>query len=359
MKKAAHIAIATGLITGSWGCGARIQPDGDPIFTERTPAEPAAPVQSDELTRSHAYAIELLMTMTNSQLPEVRANAIEAIESQIARVEPLVAIALEDPNEGVRSVAAMVAGNAALESLLPTLRSMQRDPSAYVRASAIFAMFKMGEGVDPTELSDILFGADGSRVRAHAAFILGELGDPSAVPMLKQAYVTPVPNATVIEHKFLRLQIAEALVKLDDLDSIDSIRASLYPSRPEELEATALAVQIIGEIKDRGSIDQLIYLVNGESEQQMPAEVRLAIASSLAAMGLTEGGYLADEYMDNPQPTIRAQVASVYGRLGLVEHLDKLNAMMRDPSPLVRVSAAGAVMDLAQLSSARSSAHER
>lgn len=60
--------------------------------------------------------------------------------------------------------------------------------------------------------------------------------------------------------RLLQLQLAEAMVKLGEDDQIATIRAALYPSRPEDLEATALAVQIIGQVKDRGSIDELIYL---------------------------------------------------------------------------------------------------
>jgi HEAT repeat protein len=351
--------LSAGVFLSSIGCGAIIEPDGEPILADRSPAPIRSSISTQEFNASRGYAVELLMTMTDSQQPEIRANAIEALSAEPTRLEPVVAIALDDPNEGVRSVAAMVAGRSSLESLTPTIRQLRHDPSPYVRASSIYAMARMGEHIDPSELASILFEGENTRIRAHAAYILGELGDESAIPMLKQAYLTPVRQAQAIELKLLRLQIAEALYKLGDESSIDSIRAALYPSRPEELEATALAVQIIGEIRDRGSIDQLIYLVNGASEQSMPAEVRLAIASSLASMGLNEGGYVADEYADNAQPVIRAQAASVYGKTGQMQNLEKLNDLMRDPSVLTRVSAAGAVLDLGDSSERRSSARPR
>lgn len=353
------LLLSAGMALGSVGCGAVIEPDGPPVLADRSPAPIRRSVSNKEFDASRGYAVELLMTMTNSQSPEVRANAIEALSGEPNRLEPIVAIALDDPNEGVRSVAAMVAGSASLESLSPTLSRMRSDSSPYVRASAIYAMTKIGEQSDPSELASILFNGKTTRIRAHAAFILGELGDKSAIPMLKQAYLTPVRNAMTIEQKLMRLQIAEALYKLGDESSIDSIRAALYPSRPEELEATALAVQIIGQINDRGSIDQLIYLVNEASDQTMPAEVRLAIASALASMGLNEGGYVADEYADNAQSVIRAQAASVYGKTGQMQNLEKLDALMRDPSVLTRVSAAGAVLDLGESGGRRSSAFSR
>ena len=358
-RTALCLLLTTGVALGALGCGAIIEPDGPPVLAERSPAPIRRSVSTQEFDASRGYAVEMLMTMTNSQSPEVRANAIEALSGEPNRLEPIVALALDDPNEGVRSVAAMVAGRAALESLTPSLGRLRSDPSPFVRASAIYAMTKMGEHSDPSELASILFEGENTRIRAHAAYILGELGDESAIPMLKQAYLTPVRNALAIEQKLMRLQIAEALYKLGDESSIDSIRAALYPSRPEELEATALAVQIIGQINDRGSIDQLIYLVNGASDQPMPAEVRLAIASSLASMGLNEGGYVADEYADNAQSVIRAQAASVYGKTGQMQNLEKLDALMRDPSVLTRVSAAGAVLDLGEYRGRRSSARPR
>ncbi len=351
--------VSIGLLVGASGCGMRIEPDGAPILADRKPSLPAYSVNAQQLAQSRGYAVELLMTMTSSPHAEVRANAIEALESETTRLEPVVAIALDDPNEGVRSVAAMVAGKTSLESLLPTLRTLRGDSSPYVRASAIFALTRMGDAVDPSELAEILFQAENSRVRAHVAYILGELGDRSAIPMLKQAYMDRARNSTAIEQKLLRLQIAEAIVKLGDDESIDTIRAALYPSRPEELEATALAVQIIGQLRDRGSIDQLIYLVSDTADYTMPAEVRLAIATALASMGLNEGGYVADEYIDNALPMIRAQAASVYGHTGQMQNLGKLDGLMRDSSVLTRVSAAGAVLDLADSGTRRSSASGR
>ena len=88
---------------------------------------------------------------------------------------------------------------------------------------------------------------------------------------------------------------------------MDTVRSALYPSRPEELEATALAVQIIGEVHDRGAIDQLIYLVDEETDRPMPAEVRLAVAGALAKLGLREGGFIADEYFQAQEELERAR----------------------------------------------------
>ena len=368
------VGISLGVALGG-GCGFRLEPDPEFMASrgqlpentvvESTGAAPtgeerggvdASPARASvgdpqvrvlsEMEFTRPAVIDRLMVMATSDVAQVRANAIEGLERAGARAEPVVALALRDENPGVRSVAASVAGRAKLVDLEPTLRGLLADESPFVRASTIGALNAMGRSADPSELSEMLLNARNSRLRSHAAFVLGELGDSSAVPLLKQARAMPIRNASEVERRLVRLQIAEALVKLGEGDSIDSIRAALYPARPEELEATALAVQIIGQVRDRGSIDQLIYLSDDGSDRVMPAEVRLAVAGALARMGMTEGGFLADEYRENTNEAVRAQAAVVYGRTGRAENLPKLRLMLQDSSELVRVAAASGALDL-------------
>lgn len=327
------------------GCGFKIEPD--PAFMAAQGGEPsAASTPASEARSAREVAIDRLVEMAGSTSAQVRANAVEGLARTGGRSEAVVALALRDENPGVRSVAAMVAGRARLTSLAPTLRTMVEDPSQFVQASVMGAMHTMGEGVDPTPVSRMLLESHDPRLRAHAAFVLGEMGDPSALPMLQQAWSAPMRNTTEIERRIFRLQVVEAMLKLGDWSSVDSVRSALYPARPEELEVTALAVQIMGEVRDRDSIDQLIYLADDSGDRVMPAEVRLAVAGALAKLGLNQGGFIADEYAANPSPVVRAQAAGVYGRTGKIEHLPRLGALMDDPSELVRVAAASGVVDL-------------
>lgn len=349
--------LASGL--GLGGCGLKIEPD--PAFVaggnpSGSPGGVAGSRASGSTSGDRAgvgvrrpmgeEAVQRLLDMTASVSAQVRANALEGLTPVGGRIEPAVALALRDENPGVRSIAAMVAGRAGLRALRPTIEEMLADPSPFVRASAIGAMHALGKEVDPSELAEMLLTSRNPRLRAHAAFTLGELGDESALPMLHEASATPVRNANEIEVRLTRLQVAEALIKLGDSDSIDAVRAALYPARPEELEATALAVQIIGEVGDRGSIDQLIYLADDSGERVMPAEVRLAVAGALAKLGLTQGGFIADQYAQNSMEVVRAQAASVYGRTGQPEHLGSLARMLNDPSEIVRVAAAAGMVEL-------------
>ncbi len=345
------------LLSALVGCGGAIRPDGPKrvVFNESDGSRRILEISPASELRS--AAIDHLMLMTSDPSPEIRANAIEALSPVTSQVEPVVALALSDPNAGVRTVATMVAGRSQLNSLAPTVRQLLRDESPFVRSAALFTLGSFGEEIDLSELSTFLLEDPNPRVRSQAAFILGELGESSAIPLLQQAISQPMPTASVIEKKIFRLQIAEAMFKLGFTQSIDTIRAALYPSRADELEATALAVQIIGEIHDQSSIDQLIYLSDKDADIPMPPEVRLGVASALASMGHTEGAFLADEFIDSQIDTIRAQSASVYGKTRATGNLGKLEMMMiNDPSQLTQVAAAGAIVDYTQQNSAQTHA---
>ncbi len=303
---------------------------------------------SDPLTRSalREQAVDGLGALAADPDPQVRANAIEALMSAPSRVEPYVAAGLHDSNLGVRTVAAMTAGKLRLAEVTADLQVMASDTSPYVRSAAIYALKRCNVEVDPTPLATMLLSDPSLRVRAQAAVILGELGEPSALGLLRAAAKDPLVKADQAEARLLRLQIAEAMVKLGDEDQVGPIRAALYPSQSDELEATALAVQIIGQVGDRAAINQLIYLAQRKNEknQTMPAEIRLGVAGALAKMGKPEGSFVAEEFKSSENPALRAQAAYVYGQTGQVENLARLEVMMADSEATVRVSAAGAIL---------------
>lgn len=325
-------------------------------------AEPAAEgaaraSASGPLERStqREAAIERLVSLSRHENAQVRANAVEALSSAPSRVSEVVGDRLLDANEGVRSVAAMVAGRLRLREHIERLEMMVDDSSPYVRASVVFALRRCDVDQNPSELADMVINHSDPRVRAHAAYILGELRERSALGLLRQASGEPMRRASSSQVDLLRLQIAEAMVKLGDEAQLSVLRAALYPARPEQLEATALAVQILGEVEDKGAIDQLIMLARSASETDrvMPAEVRLAAASSLAKLGLPQGTFVADEYRADPSPVLRAQCAMVYGDTRQGESLGVVVGMCDDASELVRVAASGAVLKITAVGGAR------
>src|SRR5213075_2304568 len=100
------------------------------------------------------------------------------------------------------------------------------------------------------------------RVRSHVAFILGELGDPSALPVLRQSISERTAGTRPEQFKLFELQVAEAMIKLGDRGQCGVIQAALHASHPEELESIALAAQLIGEVQDSSAAAQLVTLAD-------------------------------------------------------------------------------------------------
>jgi HEAT repeat protein len=304
----------------------------------------ADPLAASELREQ---ALDLLVTLSKDpNYPQLRGNALEAMSVTPMRLAPLIPAGLKDDNAGVRSIAATMVGKIRLVDLAPAVRPLLDDPSPFVRASAIYALSKCNLQVDPSPLAGILLQDPSPRVRAHVAFLLGEIGDPSALGLLREAAKAPMARAAGAEVRLMQLQIAEAMVKLGDESQLGTIRAALYPSRSEDLEATALAAQIIGELHDKGSMDELILLTAKRSKQGQfwPAEIRLAAAGALARLGNNKGTFLADQYAGSEMPVLRAQAAFVYGQIGRPENLPKLAILMKDPAGIVMVAAGAAVV---------------
>lgn len=295
----------------------------------------------------HERAIAMLQELAISGEPAVRANALEALSGEPSAAREAVRLGLVDANEGVRGVAVAVAGRAGLEELLEQMRPMVNDPSPHVRALSVLGLWRMGEEVDPTPLADLLLEHPDARVRSQAAFVLGELREPSALPMLRRALGEPAASLGVEERSLLSLQIAEAMVKLGDAEAMNSVRAALFPTTADDLESTALAVQIIGEIGDRQSLGQLVTLAAMISRgQHMPPEIRLGAVIAASKLGDRQGSFLAEEHVVHERAAIRAQAATALGLSGSRASLSSLDTLMRDRSPTVRASAAAAVLRL-------------
>lgn len=292
-------------------------------------------------------AISTLTEQSASNNALVRANSLEALAPAGPRLRGPLAAGLVDPNEGVRAIAAVLVGRTGMDGLVPSVRPLVHDPSPLVRVSAMYALQANKALVDPTPMGVFLLESPQPGVRAHAAFLFGELGDPSAMPLLRQALHEKIPGATEQQERLVSLQIAEAMVKLGDRSRLEGIRAALYPSRPDEFEIAVLAVQILGRLEDRGSMAQLINLAEyTQGKRAVPAEIRLAVADSAARMGRKEGWFIGETYLSDPDPLRRSQAALVLGQTGRQDDLDRLGVMLDDPNPLVRTAAGGAILTI-------------
>ncbi|MBS0192441.1 MAG: hypothetical protein U0573_07430 [Phycisphaerales bacterium] len=309
-------------------------------------APKAPPPDAIRLSQIREKALRTVEESASSPDGQVRGYAANAASLVPNRLGDILVKTLDDPLPGPKAMAAMSAGRARYQPAAARIAPLLSDPSPFVRMASIYALTKLGRPVDPTAVAGWLMNGETPQIRSQAAWVLGEIGNKSAIPMLKDAAVKGITKVRPIEVTIFQLQCGEARIKLGDNDPIEGIRAALFPASPDELEGAVLAVQIIGEVKDRRSMDQLIYLADQRDAKGnfMPAEFRMECAMSLAKLGLDKGSFIADEYAADPNPTIRAQAASVYGYTARPEHFLILENMLSDPSPFVRVVAASAII---------------
>jgi len=291
-------------------------------------------------------AIKLVETMSKSEDSTIRANAVEAASLVPNRLRSIVDAGLSDSSPGVRSVAASAVARAQLRDLTTHVTPLLNDKVNHVQASAILAMAKNGKEVDQSPLATLLMTDESAWTSRQAAYVLGELGNRSALGLLRSAANNRTSVLPPNQQRPFQLQVAEAMVKLGETDQLPVLRASLYPSQMEDLEGAALGVQILGELRDRESIGQLMNVVayRDRTGSQYPAEIRLGAAGALARMGIENGAGTADQYLKDPSRVIRMQVASVYGNHPGPLYWDRLKTLMADPEPSVRLAAAAGVL---------------
>lgn len=313
-----------------------------------TSSSPEDRAPSGSLAELRNRSVSVLLTLARSGTAEEKAHAIEALrfsEPDLARLAPE---ALLDSSPGVRGVTAMALAKSRSCAATAEVSQLLSDRVPQVRASAILSLWRCNRRVDPTPLAGMLRSKN-PQERAQAAWVLGEMGEESALSMLQEAARDSMKRVSAGAARVTELQIAEARVKLGDEDALTDIRTALLPARNEDLEATAFAAQILGDLNDRGATNSLIALAEykDNSGKMMPPEVRLAAIGALAKLGQPKGGPLAMELADHADISVRSQAAAVFGVLRSTEYLPTLEKMLDDSSGKVRAAAAMAILQTA------------
>ena len=335
----------------AWIAGCGMSPTGEPWSTKTTstseyvPALPAVNVAAPRPTTLRDLAIDLLVRAAASETALLRANAIEAMQHAPGRMEPLVAGGLVDDNRGVRFVSAMTIGELRVERLAHLLEPLLRDESLSVRAAAIYGLYRCGYRVDQSPLASMIL-SDDPEVRANAAMVLGELGNRTALPVIRQAVGLGMERVGAARAKVVDLQLAEAMVKLGADEKIEVIRAALFA--PAELgELTALACMMAGRLHDERVVADLVRLARRTGPNQQSAEVRMAATWALAQIAPAQAtAEVPMEYVASPQDALRAQAGLTLGEVGDPSGLSALAVLLEDPNPLVQVAAAGGILQI-------------
>ncbi len=292
--------------------------------------------------------IAWLEQAADHELPLVRGYSFEAMERAPALLSRLAPAGFIDENRGVRFIATMAVGQAGIEGLVPLLEPGQLDRSESVKAATIYALRALGQATDPTPLA-AMAGSDDPEVRANAIMILGMLGNPSAIPLIKSTLGAGMLLANPMRVRVTELQAAESLVLLGDEGDIEPIRAALF-APVEQGEITVLACDMLGRLGDEQARPMLMRLIVADGNQRRPPEIRVAAAGALLRLSPPRdpalGGVLI-EASQNADARLRVQAAGALAHLSAPAGLEALTRLLADEDPLVKTAAAGAI--LAQL----------
>lgn len=305
--------------------------------------EHTIPVDFDRPT-VHESAVDVLRQAAESTNPLLRAHAIEAIQYAPNDAKPIVQQALGDSNRGVRFTAIMTVGDLELCELSSLVRPLLHDESQSVQAASIYALTQCDEDVDPGPLASMIF-SENPEVRANAAIVLGRIGNPSAMTMLRSAVGREMPRVPPERVRIIDLQIAEAIVMLGDDRQLDVIRAALFAPVAEHGEVVTLACQMVGRLNDRRAASNLHNLATREGRRQLPPEIRLAATEALAQIdpGAAPIG-VAVQYADSERFDHRAQAAATLGAIDHPAAINALEQLLTDSNPIVQIAAAGGLL---------------
>ncbi len=184
--------------------------------------------------------------------------------------------------------------------------------------------------------------SDNAGIRKRAAAALRALGDPSALPALRQAL--RVENDTEARHALLAA--IEALDKTpEELEAefssqakqLDRLMAQLHSVNVKEVLA---AVEKLAEIGDKLAVEPLILLFN---DPKAPIQVRLAVAEALLKLESApiEVALLAN--LRHPDWHIRRNGAAILGQLRAEWAIEPLGKALHDPNPTVSKTAIAAL----------------
>jgi HEAT repeat protein len=285
---------------------------------------------------SDAGAAKVLVQALKDPVPEVRAVAAAALGRMPSpKLAPFLSKLIDDPHRTVRWEAVRALGEcrepsvvaaltpllrcgdedlefAALEavgrlgdaSVVPQLATMLEplveDPEASVRVMRIVDSFKrLKDGRAVLPLVELL-GHRNDRIRARAAEALGQIGDPSAVPLLADALCSD-------HSEQVQVAAAKALGDLKDPSALPALQRGL----DETDHVRCRAVIAIGEIADPTVVPTIAKMLHDTSPQ-----VRYHAASVLGKIGDHSTRKLLEPLANDPEDMVQRAAFKSLSELG-------------------------------------------
>jgi HEAT repeat protein len=294
------------------------------------------------LARERAQAI--LMKAANDKHPLLRTNGFEGLVWLPDTLAEMAPKGLVDVNRAVRFVTAMAVGTRAVQGMAPYLEPLLLDSSDSVRASAIYALRSIGEPANPSPLAGFVM-SDDPEIRANTYIVLGKLGNPSAIGLIRSSLGVGMQLANPMRVKLSELQAADVLVELGEQSEVEPLRAALF-APVEQGELTILACELLGEIGDGQARAMLQRLLTAPGRQQRPLEIRVAAAKALFVLDEVPSQQLESVIMvavASDDSRLRVQAASALGVVPGAHAESVLLGMLDDVDPLVVTAAAASI----------------
>jgi HEAT repeat protein len=294
------------------------------------PVPPAMAMPVDGELRERAK--NEIINASRSADPVIRANAIEAAQDGLGGGEgaTIVLGGLKDGRPLARFAAAMAAGTLRLEPARPLLLGLADDPDEIVRIGARYALHKLGDHRRTKELEQTAV-SQRPRVRATTAMVLGLLGEPSGLKVLR--YMRKDPDANV------RLQVAEAMWRLGDEQGFETLVAVSIGQYPDDQMIAILAMA-----RGQNPAAAKPYLRGKLTTPYTP--VNLVAARAMGIIGSDEGYTIATQSAGSQDARERHLAALALGAIGRSDAQTTLSRLLTDAEPAVRLAAAVAILQL-------------
>ena len=306
----------------------------------------AQTITSEIYQAAQNRAVQQILVSARSQDPILRANALEAAEALPNRIRPLVQQALMDQESVVRYAALVTIGKLKLSDVATNAKQFLNDPNDSVKAAAIFAMARnFGTqssnpgnqwAVDVSPIGKMVMSTHPT-TKGNAAYLLGLMGNPSAIPMLKAAARKRLPAAPQVRELIIRVQIAEAIYRLGDTEVVDSIRSGMFSQFDE---VRIISTQILGRLYDRQWEPAMETALRKD-----PIELKLAAAGSLGRFGNRKGLDIILDAAQSGSALLRSQAAICLGMFrNEPKAIQMLIGMLTDQVESVRLAAAAGLL---------------
>lgn len=283
-----------------------------------------------------------LIQSAGSPSPLLRSHAIEALsEARQTSAMAYILEGLNDPYWGVRFTACLSVMKMKEISAKPQLeRLVKSDPNKSVRVSAAGALNVLGNSRYTSLLGQTLFDKD-VIVRRNTATVLGLMGKPEAIRLLKSAAVRD-------EDVSVKLQAVEAMTLLG---STWAHRLMINNTRSVFDDECILAMLALARANVESAGDMIAYVYERSGAPDRLG-MKLVAARALAMLQDYRGKSVALNALTyragDPAraATVRNLAAMALGEMKDASTLSALERTMNDPNEDVRIAASLAILKI-------------